>query len=115
MIAIFVSDGVFFALLKKKYEQNSHMFKWKQMLQRDSNFIKIVITDDESWVNHYDFLLKSEVNIWKHTNFSSPTKIRQTKHAVMVMIFSFFVHKCVGCQHAVHPKYTVKVEHYISV
>ena len=34
-------------------------YEWKLLLQNDSNFLKAVITDDETWVHHFYPLTKS--------------------------------------------------------
>ena len=44
------------------------------MLQNDLNSIITVITRDETLVEHFDHLTKSETKIGKHANSSFPKK-----------------------------------------
>ena len=58
---MFFPDGSLINLLKK------HANKLvEKLLQNDLDFLKIVITGDETWVHYFHSLNKSARSLWKH-------------------------------------------------
>lgn len=56
----------------------------------DDNFLKRIITGDETWVFGYDVETKVQSSQWKSRNSPRPKKARQVKSKVKVMLTVFF-------------------------
>ena len=56
----------------------------------DSDLLKRVITDDESWVSGCDVETKAQSSQWKHTESPRPKKARQVRLNVKVLLNVFF-------------------------
>lgn len=90
----------------------------KEMLSNvdnDPNFIKNIITGDETWVYEYDTQTKYQSSQWQSPEQPKPKKIRrfQSKKKVMLTVFIDF-------QGVVHHEFlpdgqTVNKEYYLSV
>ena len=65
----------------------------KQMLQKDPNFLRNVITSDEIWLHNFDSFAKFAISVWNCADSPSPKKTWQSKSAGKVMIITFFDHK----------------------
>jgi hypothetical protein len=57
---------------------------------RDTEFLNIVITGDESWVYGYDPETKAQSSQWQHSISPRPKKVRQVRSNVKVMFTVFF-------------------------
>jgi hypothetical protein len=64
---------------------------------KDFEFLKTVITGDESWVYRYDPETKVQLSPWKHPTSPRPKKAQQVRNNVRVILFFFdywsFVHR----------------------
>ena len=60
---MFIPDLFLIISIKTNAKKNSTLFEWKQMLENDSNFLKSVITSDETWVYQFDPFTKSATNV----------------------------------------------------
>ena len=56
----------------------------------DPDLLKKVITGDKSWVYGYDVETKAQSSQWKHTESPRPTKARQVRSNVKVLLTVFF-------------------------
>ena len=62
-----------------------------EMYQEDeSNFFKRLITQDETWVHHYDPETKAQSMQWKHLDSPPPKKARVQPSAGKVMLTVFW-------------------------
>jgi len=59
----------------------------------DPDFLKKVITGDESWVYGYDLETKAQSSQWKSPESPRPKKVRQSRNNVKVMLTVFFNHE----------------------
>lgn len=86
-----------------------------QNANENPNFLKTVITGDESWVYGYDPETKAQSSQWKHPESPRPKKVRQSRSNVKVMLTVFFDHEGI-----VHHEYapagqTITKEYYLEV
>jgi len=79
------------------------------------NFLKRVVTCDETWVHHYDPETKQESAIWKHRNSPRVEKAKVSRSAGKVMHLIFFDHQGVIYDHRVPKGQTITGEYYSSV
>ena len=56
----------------------------------DPEFMKTIITGDETWVYGYDPETKFQSSQWKHPESSRPKKARQVRSKVKVMMLTCF-------------------------
>jgi len=61
-----------------------------QMANDDENFLRTIITGDETWVYGYDVEAKAKSSQWKTHTSPRPKKVRQVKSNVKVMLTVFF-------------------------
>jgi hypothetical protein len=67
----------------------------------DPDFLKQVITGDESWVYGYNPETRAQSSQWKSPESPCPKKVRQSQSNVKTMLTVFFYRKSV-----VHHQYT---------
>ncbi|BFZ02340.1 hypothetical protein BsWGS_05379 [Bradybaena similaris] len=84
-------------------------------VENNENFLKTVITGDESWVYGYDPETKVQSSQWKTANSPRPKKARMNRSNVKTLLIVFFDYKGI-----VHHEYapsgqTVNKEYYIEV
>jgi len=82
---------------------------------RDTEFLNIVTTGDESWVYGYDPEIRVQSSQWKHSASPRPKKARQVQSNVKVMLTVFFDSRAM-----VHHEYTpqgqnINKEYYLEV
>ncbi|PNF34001.1 hypothetical protein B7P43_G04643 [Cryptotermes secundus] len=68
---------------------------------RDPEFLKTVITGDESWVYRYDLKTKVQASQWKHPTSPRPKRAREIQSNVKVILTVFFDYRG-----GVHHEYT---------
>ena len=61
-----------------------------EMANDNENFLKTIITGDETWVYGYDVETKAQSSQWKTDTSPRPKKARQVKSNVKVMLTVFF-------------------------
>ena len=81
----------------------------------DPEFIKTIITGDETWVYGYDPETKFQSSQWKHPESPRPKKARQVRSNVKVMLTCFFDSRGI-----VHHEYapegqTINKEYYLEI
>jgi hypothetical protein len=82
---------------------------------RDTEFLKTVITGDETWVYGYDPETKVQSSQWKYSSSPWPKKAQQVQSKVKVLLTVFFDH-CGIVHHSYAPEgQTVKKEYYLEV
>ena len=52
-------------------------------------FFDCIVTGDESWIHHYDFLSQLKAKIWKRLGEQTPTRLRQERSAGKMMMIIF--------------------------
>ena len=81
----------------------------------DENFLKNVITDDETWVYGYNVETKVQSSQWVGKSSPRPKKARQSRSNVKVMLIVFFDwkgtvhHEFVPCGETVNKEFYLKV------
>ena len=80
----------------------------------DPEFLKIVITGDESWVYGYNPETKAQSSQWKHSTSLRPNKGRQVRRNVKVM--TVFFDSCGVVHHEYAPQgQNINKEYYLEV
>jgi len=69
-------------------------------IQSDRNFLKIVITGDETWIFEYDPETKRQSKEWYTSASPHPKKARMSKSKIKSMLVCFF-----GSQGIVHKEF----------
>ena len=75
-------------LMEQQKELQKEFFE--DMLDHDPEFIKTIITGDETWVYGYDPETKFHFLQWKHPESPWPKKAQQVCSIVKVMLTYFF-------------------------
>jgi histone-lysine N-methyltransferase SETMAR len=101
-------------------EQRDHRVdvchKWKNRFQREGwQFLKRVITCDETWIYFFDPESKQQSSVWKHSNSPPPAKAMRTKSTNKEMHLIFFDIGGIVYDHAVPPHTTVTGQYYADV
>jgi hypothetical protein len=73
-----------------------------QCANKDPEFLKTVITGDESWVYRYDPETKVQSSQWKHPTSLRPKKAGQVRSNVKVLLTVFFSIPRVLCIMSTH-------------
>jgi len=81
----------------------------------DADFLKKVITGDESWVYGYDPETKAQSSQWKSPESPCPKKVRQSRSNIKVMLTVFFDHEGVVYHEYAPPGQTITKDYYIEV
>lgn len=77
--------------------------------------IERVITEDETWVYHYNPETKRQSMAWKTVDEPRPTKARMNKSQGKAMLITFFDCHGLILKHWVPPGQTVNALYYIEV
>jgi hypothetical protein len=82
---------------------------------RDPEFLKTMITGDETWVYGYDLKTKVQLSKWKHSSPPRPKKAQQVRSKVKVLLTVFFDY-CGIVHHSYAPEdQTINKEYYLEV
>ena len=81
----------------------------------DPDFLKRVITGNESWVYGSDVETKAQSSQWKYTKSPRPKKTRQVRSNVKVFLIVFFDYHGVVHQEFLPQGRTVNKEYYLEV
>lgn len=81
----------------------------------DSNFLKTIVTGDESWCFMYDPQTKRQSSAWLSPGEQRPTKVRQQKSKVKTMLIAFFDSKGLIHHEFVPVGQTVNARFYLEV
>lgn len=90
----------------------------QELLERatnDENFMKTIITGDETWVYGYDVETKAQSSQWVGKNSPRPKKARMSRSNMKVMFIVFFDYCGVIHQEFVPQGQTVNKEFYVEV
>jgi transposase len=79
MVAKFVPK-----LLSQEHQQLRLEVTWDML--EDPEFLKTVITGDETWVYRYDPDTKVQSSQWKHSSSSRPRKVQRVRSKVKVLL-----------------------------
>ena len=87
-----------------------------EMCQEDeSNFFKRLITQDETWVHHYDPETKAQSMQWKHLDSPPPKKARVQPSAGKVMLTVFWDQDGIVMTDFLEKGTTITGAHYASL
>ena len=74
--------------------QHANRVDCQELLQQSevnpAKFFDCIVTDDESWIHHYDPLSQLEAKIWKRLGEQTPTRLRQERSAGKIMMIIFW-------------------------
>jgi hypothetical protein len=104
--------------LLSQEQQQLHLEVAQDMLEcanRDPEFLKTVITGDETWVYGYDPETKVQSSQWKHSSSPRPKKAQQVRSKVKVVLTVFFDYR--GLVHLSYAPQgqTINKEYYLEV
>jgi len=77
----------------QKSERVSACTDLLEAADNDPNFLKKVVTGDETWVYQYDPETKRQSSQWLEKNVPRPKKARMSKSKTKLLMVSFFDHK----------------------
>jgi hypothetical protein len=81
----------------------------------DPEFLKTVITGEETWVYGYDLETKVQSSQWKHSSSPRPKKTQRVGSKVKVLLTVFFDYRGI-VHHSYTPEgQTVNKEYYLKV
>jgi hypothetical protein len=81
----------------------------------DPEFLKTVITGDETWVYGYDPETKVQSSQWKHSSSPTPKKAQRVWSIIKVLLTVFFDY-CGIVHHSYAPEgQTINKEYYLEV
>lgn len=91
--------------------------QWRSRLQREGaeNFLKRVVTCDETWIHHYDPESKQQSSVWKHQSSPRPHKAKVARSAGKVMHLIFFDYQGIIYDHRLPKGQTVTGNYYSTV
>ena len=104
-------------LLSDEQRQNRSLIS-QELLQRaenDQEFLKNIITGDETWFYGYDVETKRQSSQWVGPSSPRPKKARQCRSSIKKMLIVFFDWKGVVHHEFVPPRQTVNKEFYLDV
>ena len=78
-------------------------------------FIKTIITSDETWVYGYDPETKFQSSQWKHPESPRPKKARQVRSNVKVMLTCFFDSRGIAYHEYAPQGQSINKEYYLQV
>ena len=81
----------------------------------DPDFLKTIITGDETWVYGYDVETKAQSSQWKEPNSPRAKKARMSRSNVEVMLVTFFDWQGLVYFEYVPKGQTVNMEYYLSI
>jgi hypothetical protein len=88
-------------LLLQEQQQLRLQFVWDMLecANRDPEFLKTVITGDETWVYEYDPETKVQSSQWKHSSSSRPKKAQRVWSKVKVLLTTCIAGLCITVMH----------------
>jgi histone-lysine N-methyltransferase SETMAR len=90
--------------------------QWKQRYSEEGDdFLKKIVTCDESWIHFYDPETKRQSQQWIGPNSPKPKKCKSIKSAQKVMILVFFDYQGIIYIHEVPEKQTITGKYYGEV
>jgi len=92
-----------------------HCKDMKETADSDPNFLKNIVTGDESWCFRYEPTTKRQSAAWKGSNSPTPKKSRLQKSRVKTLITVFFDSKGVIHKEFTPQGQTVNKEYYLEV
>ena len=86
-----------------------------QTATNNPDFMKKVITGDESWIYCYDPETKAQSSQWKSPGSPRPKKARQTRSKIKTMLTAFFYWEGVVYREYAPSGQTINKEYYLKV
>ena len=84
-----------------------------QTATNEPDFLKKVITGDESWVYGYDLETKAQSSQWKLPGFPCPKKVKQSCSKIKTILTVFFDWEGVIHHEYTPPGQTINQEYYL--
>jgi transposase len=81
----------------------------------DPEFLKTVITGDETWVYGYDPETKVQSSQWKHSSFPRPKKVQRVRCKVKGLPTAFFDYRGIVNRSYAPKSQTINKEYYLEV
>ncbi len=104
------------ALTREQREQRvAHAEDLLQMISDDPNFVRSIITGDETWCFAYDPETKRQSAEWCSKNSPRPTKLRFAKSRIKTMLITFFDAEGIVHKEFVPQGQTVNAQFYLLV
>ena len=76
--------------IRTEGQSEGRVSSFLERIQRDRNFLKNVITDDETWIFEYDPETKMQSKEWHTSSSPRPKKARRSKSKIHSMLICFF-------------------------
>jgi AraC-like DNA-binding protein len=104
-------------LLSQEHQQLRLEVAWDMLecVNGDPEFLKTVITGDETWVYGYDPETKVQSSQWKHSSSPRPKKAQRVRSKVKVLLTVFFDYRRIAHHSYVPAGQTINKEYYLEV
>jgi hypothetical protein len=112
------SGGKICAKLLSQEQQQLHLEVARDMLEcanRDPEFLKTVITGDETWVYGYDLETKVQSSQWKHSSSPRPKEAQWVQSKVKVLLPVFFDYRGIVHYNYAPEGQTINKKYYLEV
>jgi len=101
--------------MNKNQNQKTIAQELFERAKTDLDFLKNIITGDETWVYGYDVETKRQSSQWKSSNSPRPKKARQARSNVKTMLITFFDFRGIVHREWVPQEQTVNQHFYLEV
>ena len=102
-------------LLTKQQKEWKFLRTCSDLANHDPEFIKTIVTGDETWVYNYDLETKFQSSQWKHPESPWPKKAREVYNNVKVMLTCFFDSRGIMHHEYAPEGQTINKEYYLQV
>lgn len=99
----------------KFHEKQHRVDVAKEMLSVDENYLKCIITGDETWIYAYDPETAQQSSEYRFKNEPIPKRARQDRSKIKVMLTVFFDYQGIVHKEFLPTGETVNKEYYLNV